>query len=208
MKRNLPPSARRVRGFTLIELIAAFLVFAIAIGLLMQVLSSAMRQVRQSADYTMAALWAQSKLDSVGVGERVEAGRSNGRFDDVYSWDLNIQQVDPSAVERALEELRDCSPDWILSRAVKAGIDIGGPWWGDGPEQMAFALRSAPDLASLADAIVDHLGAVLTEPINIEMQECWQTKRSWAVEEGGGPLGSVRRPARRGSRRRSTGCGP
>ena len=99
MKRNLPPSARRVRGFTLIELIAAFLVFAIAIGLLMQVLSSAMRQVRQSADYTMAALWAQSKLDSVGVGERVEAGRSNGRFDDVYSWDLHIQQVDPSAVE-------------------------------------------------------------------------------------------------------------
>lgn len=104
------------------------------------------------------------------------------------------QHLDPSAVERALEELRDRSPDWILSRAVKAGIDIGGPWWGDGPEQMAFALRSAPDLASLADAIVDHLGAVLTEPINIEMQECWQTKRSWAVEEGGGPLGSVRAP--------------
>lgn len=99
MKRNLPTAAHRARGFTLIELIAAFLVFAIAIGLLMQVLSSAMRQVRQSADYTMAALWAQSKLDSVGVGERVEAGRSNGRFDDVYSWDLNIQQVDPSAVE-------------------------------------------------------------------------------------------------------------
>jgi general secretion pathway protein I len=99
MKRNLPPAARRARGFTLIELIAAFLVFAIAIGLLMQVLTSAMRQVRQSSDYTMAALWAQSKLDGVGVGERIEAGRSNGRFDDVYSWDLHVQQVDPSAVE-------------------------------------------------------------------------------------------------------------
>lgn len=99
MKRNLPPAGRRARGFTLIELIAAFLVFAIAIGLLMQVLTSAMRQVRQSSDYTMAALWAQSKLDGVGVGERIEAGRTNGRFDDVYSWDLHVQQVDPSAVE-------------------------------------------------------------------------------------------------------------
>ncbi|HEX7769999.1 MAG TPA: type II secretion system protein [Dokdonella sp.] len=98
MKRNLP-TVRRARGFTLIELIAAFLVFAIAIGLLMQVLSSAMRQVRQSSDYTMAALWAQSKLDAVGVGERIEAGRTNGRFDDTYSWDLHVQQVDPSAVE-------------------------------------------------------------------------------------------------------------
>ena len=99
MKRNLPAAARRARGFTLIELIAAFLVFALAIGLLMQVLTSAMRQVRQSSDYTMAALWAQSKLDGVGVGERIEPGRSNGRFDDIYSWDLHVQQVDPSAVE-------------------------------------------------------------------------------------------------------------
>ena len=75
------------------QLIAAFLVFALAIGLLMQVLSSAMRQVRQSSDYTMAALWAQSKLDGVGVGERIEAGHSNGSFDDNYKWDLTVQQV-------------------------------------------------------------------------------------------------------------------
>ena len=99
MKRSPPTAPRRARGFTLIELIAAFLVFALAIGLLMQVLSSAMRQVRQSSDYTMAALWAQSKLDGVGVGERIEAGHSNGSFDDTYKWDLTVQQVDPSAVE-------------------------------------------------------------------------------------------------------------
>lgn len=99
MKRSPPTARRRARGFTLIELIAAFLVFALAIGLLMQVLSSAMRQVRQSSDYTMAALWAQSKLDGVGVGERIEAGHSNGSFDDTYKWDLTVQQVDPSAVE-------------------------------------------------------------------------------------------------------------
>ncbi len=99
MKRSPPTARRRARGFTLIELIAAFLVFALAIGLLMQVLSSAMRQVRQSSDYTMAALWAQSKLDGVGVGERIEAGHSNGSFDDTYKWDLTVQQVDPSVVE-------------------------------------------------------------------------------------------------------------
>lgn len=99
MKRSPPTTRGRARGFTLIELIAAFLVFAIAIGLLMQVLSSAMRQVRQSSDYTMAALWAQSKLDAVGVGERIEPGHSDGSFDDTYKWDLTVQQVDPSAVE-------------------------------------------------------------------------------------------------------------
>lgn len=88
-----------MRGFSLIEMIAAFLVFAIAIGVLMSVLAASIRNTRQSSDYTMAALWAQSKLDVVGVGEPLEEGRSSGRFDDVYTWDLDIKQVDPSAVE-------------------------------------------------------------------------------------------------------------
>lgn len=88
-----------MRGFTLIEMIAAFLVFAIAIGLLMQVLAGAMRNARQSSDYTMAALWAQSKLDGVGVVERVEEGHTNGRFDDTFGWNLDIKQVDPHDVE-------------------------------------------------------------------------------------------------------------
>jgi general secretion pathway protein I len=94
-----PVSRSRMRGFSLIEMIAAFLVFAIAIGVLMSVLASSIRNTRQSSDYTMAALWAQSKLDGVGVGEPVEAGHSSGRFDDNYGWDLDIKQVDPSEVE-------------------------------------------------------------------------------------------------------------
>ena len=71
-----------MRGFSLIEMVAAFLVFAIAIGVLMSVLTAAMRNTRMSADYTMAALWAQSRLDIVGVGIPVEEGHTSGRFDD------------------------------------------------------------------------------------------------------------------------------
>lgn len=88
-----------MRGFSLIEMVAAFLVFAIGIGVLMQVLAGSMRNTRQSSDYTMAALWAQSKLDVVGVGAPIEPGRSSGRFDDTYGWELDIQQVDPAAIE-------------------------------------------------------------------------------------------------------------
>lgn len=88
-----------MRGFSLIEMVAAFLVFAIAIGVLMSVLTAAMRNTRMSADYTMAALWAQTKLDIVGVGIPVEEGHTSGRFDDKYAWDLDIHKVDASAVE-------------------------------------------------------------------------------------------------------------
>ena len=89
----------RQAGFSLIEMVAAFLVFALGIGILMQILASSMHSTRTSSDYTMAALWAQSKLDVVGVGEPIEAGSSNGHFDDDYSWQLDITQVDPASVE-------------------------------------------------------------------------------------------------------------
>lgn len=88
-----------MRGFSLIEMVAAFLVFAIAIGVLMSVLTAATRNVRLASDYTMAALWAQTKLDVVGVGIPVEEGNSSGRFDDTYAWDLQIHKIDATAVE-------------------------------------------------------------------------------------------------------------
>ncbi|MGA9342090.1 MAG: prepilin-type N-terminal cleavage/methylation domain-containing protein [Rhodanobacteraceae bacterium] len=87
------------RGFSLIEMVAAFLVFAIGIGVLMQILGSSMHNAQRSAEYTQAALWAQSLMDTVGVGQPVEEGQSQGRFDDAYSWQLDIQKVDPQDVE-------------------------------------------------------------------------------------------------------------
>lgn len=92
-------SPRRARGFSLIEMIAAFLIFAIAVGVQMQVLTTSLHTTRSSAEYTQAALWAQTRLDTVGIGERIKEGHSNGRFDDSYNWQLDVQKVDPSAVE-------------------------------------------------------------------------------------------------------------
>ena len=98
-RKRAPIAMRRQSGFSLIEMVAAFLVFAIGMGILMQILATSMHNTRQSSDYTMAALWAQSKLDVVGVGEPIEPGSTNGRFDDDYSWQLDIQQIDPTSVE-------------------------------------------------------------------------------------------------------------
>ncbi|WP_257385684.1 type IV pilus modification PilV family protein [Tahibacter caeni] len=101
MKRLPPPLRRslsapsRQTGFSLIELIAAFVVFAIGFGVLMGILSASIRNTRLAADYTQAALWAQSQLDVVGIGEKVEPGRKSGRFDDQFRWELEISKYEP-----------------------------------------------------------------------------------------------------------------
>ena len=88
----------RQHGFTLIELIAAFVIFAIGFGVLLQILSTCLHTTAQAADYTRAALWAQSLLDTQGVGEPVQAGDASGNFDSKYRWHLQVTQLSPQEI--------------------------------------------------------------------------------------------------------------
>jgi general secretion pathway protein I len=89
---------RRQRGFTLIELVAAFVIFAIGFGVLLQILSTCLHTTAQAADYTRAALWAQSLLDVQGVGEPVKDGDFSGAFDDKYRWHLQVAKIPPQDI--------------------------------------------------------------------------------------------------------------
>jgi general secretion pathway protein I len=90
---RMPPS--RQRGFTLIELVAAFVIFALGFGVLLQILGGCLRTTAQAADYTRASLWAQSLLDTEGVGETLQEGGRSGNFDDKYSWRLSVAKIQP-----------------------------------------------------------------------------------------------------------------
>lgn len=95
---------RRQGGFTLIEVMAAFMVFALLFGVLLQILSTSVANTRLSGDYTRAALWAQSKLDALGLEEMLEPGTRTGRFDDDFTWMLEVRE-ELVADERGLDPL-------------------------------------------------------------------------------------------------------
>lgn len=90
----MPP---RQHGFTLVELVAAFVIFAVGFGVLLQILSTCLHTTAQSTDYTRVALWAQSLLDAQGVGDQLRDGSYSGKFDDRYRWQLNVQKLPPPA---------------------------------------------------------------------------------------------------------------
>lgn len=90
--RRITPSFQKSGGFTLVELIAAFVVFALGFGVLMQILGGSLHTTRQSAEATQAALYAQSLLDIQGIGEPLKEGGSNGDFDETYHWQLNVSR--------------------------------------------------------------------------------------------------------------------
>lgn len=80
----------RQRGFSLIEVVIALAVFAVTVGVCMQIATAGLRQSRIAAEQTQAALLAQSLLDMHGVGERLEPGRSSGRLEGDYQWELDV----------------------------------------------------------------------------------------------------------------------
>ena len=95
----------RQGGFTLLEMVAAFVVFALAFGLLMQINTSALRTARHSATYTHATLLAKSMLDQAGVGAPLEEGVEQGEFEGTdFTWELSVQRTEPPAGEGGLVE--------------------------------------------------------------------------------------------------------
>lgn len=79
------------QGYTLLEVIVAFALLALALTLLLGTLSGATRQVRWSNDAGRAALYAQSLIDQVGVGEPLAASDRNGELEQGrYRWRLSI----------------------------------------------------------------------------------------------------------------------
>ena len=79
------------RGFSLLEVLVAFVILALVLGVLMQIFSGGLRNASLAGEYQHAVLLGQSKLASVGIETPLKEGESNGEFDAVYRWQASIR---------------------------------------------------------------------------------------------------------------------
>lgn len=79
-------SAKTQQGFSLIEVLVAFSIFAMSLGVIFQIYSTGARSTILSDEYTRAVIIAQSKLAGIGIEETQENGESNGIENDKYQW--------------------------------------------------------------------------------------------------------------------------
>ena len=122
-------------GFTLLEVLVAFIVFVMIFGAVLDALGMAMRNTRRSAEVSEAALWAQSKLDAVGTVDELEEGSDSGEFNRIYSWQLDVSKQE---VERA----DGVSPDSFPVELYRVELVVS---WGNRDrrtEQRFVTLRS------------------------------------------------------------------
>lgn len=82
-------------GFTLIEVLVAFAILAISAGALLSAFSTGTRHSALSRDYSQAVVLAEGKLAEIGVVDAIAPGEQAGRFDDRFSWRLNVSEYVP-----------------------------------------------------------------------------------------------------------------
>lgn len=78
------------RGFSLLEILVAFTILALSLGVLMQIFSGSLRNADITRDQAQAVALAQSLLGSAGVEAPLVAGESTGVLDDKFRWLLRV----------------------------------------------------------------------------------------------------------------------
>jgi general secretion pathway protein I len=89
---------RAQRGFTLIEIVVAFVLLALVLVTSFELFTNGMRRAADLEDYSRALLLAQSKLDAAGTEEQLKEGDTQGDSEDRrYHWAVAIRRTDEGA---------------------------------------------------------------------------------------------------------------
>jgi len=83
-------SRRRQRGFSLLEVLVAFTILALSLGVLLQIFSRSMTVTARGADFARAAQIAEERLAGVGFEIPLEAGLYDGDPEQGIAWSVLI----------------------------------------------------------------------------------------------------------------------
>ena len=99
--RGRPRSAKRGAGFTLIEVVIAFLLLSVVLMTVFEIFSKGMSRAGELDDYAQALVVAQAQLATVGVEAPLTEGATAGESEDSrYRWAMTVtadpETTDPS----------------------------------------------------------------------------------------------------------------
>ena len=93
--RSTTAACRRRRdeaGFTLIEVLVAFVLLSLALGAVIRAFSDSTRRIDSTAAWEIATQLAESRLATVGIETPLGPGEQEGRFADArFSWRQSVR---------------------------------------------------------------------------------------------------------------------
>jgi len=127
----------RSRGFSLLEVLVAFVILALALGAIMRIFSQGMSRVSESDRYARAVMFAESKLAQLGADIPLEEGELSGGPENALNWRLRLvaHEPDPAPAERPDTPVQALPPVRLLQ------VEVEVSWAGD--EAVPHSIRLA-----------------------------------------------------------------
>ena len=142
LHRAAPQMPGRTGGFTLLEVLLAFVIFALSFATILEILSASMRSTERARTYSEAALLAQSLIDMVGTDIPLTQSNMEGEAPGGYSWQMTISPYEPQFDEDRTLELAE------LSGTVLFWVDLDLNWGSERRPQLAHFSTVRSILAS------------------------------------------------------------
>lgn len=124
-------------GFTILESLVAFAIFAISLGVLLQIYSKGTQVAKLGEEYAIATLIAQSKMASITYTNDTNIGTYYGQEGDTYRWTITVSPYDDHAELKSNQHL------------AKRKVDVE-VLWGNGRKTRSIQLSSMK-LVSIRD---------------------------------------------------------
>lgn len=91
----------RARGFSLLEVLVAFVVLALTLAVIMRIFSQGLSRVSDSEYHARAVMLAESKLAELGAGIPLEEGEVSGDSKDALHWRVRLAAYDTDKAKAA-----------------------------------------------------------------------------------------------------------
>jgi len=115
-------------GFTVVEVVVALTILALALGVLLNVMSSSIRQTGQAETVAEAGSLAQSLLAKIGTELPLRDGWITGQSDRGFRWRVQIDGYGEGTDRR----------EWpVAAHQVLAEV-----LWSDGPQERSLVLTT------------------------------------------------------------------
>lgn len=124
---------RRARGFTLIEVVVAFVLLSLVLATSYEIFSSGFARVADLEDYSRATVVAQSMLAATGLEEALKEGETQGDTEDRrFHWVVTVRRTD-----EGLDPSRPAPSVYALYR-----VDVTVTWRGANGKERALPLST------------------------------------------------------------------
>ena len=116
--------SRRVRGFSLIEVLAAFVILALVATALFQLYSGALQNASAAEDWSRAVLVAESRLAAAAnTRPLVEASERGDEDDGRIRWETRVKAWEPPNVDPDLARISE----GMTTRRYRVEVDVRFP---------------------------------------------------------------------------------